>query len=167
MVERVAGSPANVVGCAVWRNLRKYRAGQRGLPAKDGDVRNLQIAQLQAQEARANVLVALRDTDGQTDREAALLAAASTPPTALRTVLGTPHLKLEAWVLACAGTRGAEDLGSQRLNHAMISLGISSKDTGAMVKVVGNCDLSKIPTCATRLRRFLDELRAALSGPTP
>lgn len=167
LVERVAGSPANVVGCAVWKSLRKYRAGQRGVPATDGDVRSLRAAQLQAKEARATVLVALRDTDGQTDREAALRTAASTPPTALRTVVGTPHLKLEAWILACAGTRKAEDLGSHGLKNALTSLGIPPKETAAMVNVVENCDLSKIPPCATRLHRFLDDLRAALSVSTP
>jgi hypothetical protein len=167
LVDRVAGTPANVVGCAQWKNLTKFRAGERGKPAGKGDIRSLRAAQLQAKEAGANILVALRDTDGHADREAALIAAAATPPTALRTVVGTPHLKLEAWILACAGTRRAEEMGSQGLTNALTSLGIPQKGTAAMVDVVENCDLTTIPPCATRLHRFLDDLRAALTGPTP
>ena len=167
LMNRAASTPPKVVGSVVWQRLPNFRLGVPSRRIENADAYNLLAAQQLADDVGATVLVALRDTDGDLKRERALHDAKSSAPIHPRIVLGTPHLKLEAWILACLGTPKAEELRKTKLESQLRSRNIRPKSTAAMVNVIENCDLTTIPPCATRLHRFLDDLRAALTGPTP
>ena len=68
--------------------------------------------------------------------------------------------KLESWLAAIAGTSGSEDL--RRPEEILAAYGIDEKDTRAMVRLVENSGLGKLPADAQSLRRWLERARAAL-----
>ncbi|MFZ4734792.1 MAG: hypothetical protein ACOYM9_02545 [Bradymonadia bacterium] len=167
LLDQVASGSYEIVDAVVWKELTKVAAPRPGQARVRGDDQNLVRARLKAREAGADVLVVLRDTDGDKDRETKLREVASTQPPSPKIVLGTPHRKLEAWILACTGETHTESLGEEGLQKALATRGIPNKGTEAMVDVAKRAEPGKIPPCATRLHRFLDDLRAALSVTTP
>ncbi len=68
--------------------------------------------------------------------------------------------KLESWLVALAGIAGSE--GMTRPEEVLSRRGIAEKDTEAMLNLVTDAALSRIPADAVSLRTWLDRARAVL-----
>lgn len=160
LLERVAGDLTQVAhGCEL-KNVRKYRVGRHG----DGEARTIAALLLDAKERGVELLVVLRDQDGDADRAKTLLALHDEPPApgAPRLVIGVPTRALEAWILAALGERRTESMSSAALLEDLERRGVAAKKTEAYVDVVKAAPLDALPADATQLHGFLERLRAQL-----
>lgn len=92
-----------MVGAIAWKNIRKFRAGGHAT-AEERNV--LGVAQM-AREAKADLLVFVRDRDGDRQREKDI-ARAMAQIDGLQVVGGVAVESIEAWVIAICGDPKAE-----------------------------------------------------------
>jgi hypothetical protein len=69
---------------------------------------------------------------------------------------------LEGWILALLGENGTEDLGPKRVEAVLVEKGVARKNGLAMVQVVANADLDKMPRDARSLSVWLARARQVL-----
>lgn len=72
--------------------------------------------------------------------------------------------KLEAWILALRGKHRTEQI--KHPETALLSEGLGLKDTVAMVGVVLNANLDRLPSDAHSLRDWLQQAHEALGATT-
>jgi hypothetical protein len=140
-----------VVDARVWKRIRKFKAGKHAQP----ETRNVLGLMLEAEEARCDALVFVRDQDGYADRQASieagiLLANDGGYEPAL--VGGVAIQEIEAWILALLGERNTE----RHADAKAVLVKKHSITTGAeKVAAVESADLSKIPEDAASLLSWL------------
>jgi hypothetical protein len=146
-------------GCA-WKSLRSLRA--RG--TSRGDEGNVAAAALRATDYRADVLVFVRDTDGDKERVSALERGieSASKSFSVEVVGGIADPMVEAWVLALLGEPNTEGARKGEIQKRAAEAGLGDKDSAAICKCVTDADLSRVPTDATRLRTWLSSAQQAL-----
>jgi ferritin-like protein len=158
VVDRVGANAWEIVGGVAWKHLRKMKVGARGEGA------NVAAAAFHARdrEHAADVLVFVRDTDGDLNRRAALEAGLAKEDFGVVVVGGLADPCLEAWILALHGERGVERARQGYVERRAEALGLPAKETRAYVDAVEACTLTDIPEDAKDLRRWISDLEGVL-----
>jgi hypothetical protein len=144
-----------------WKHLRKMRA--KGPTPREE--RNVLALVLEAKRGAAHVLAFVRDADGDPERAEAIDAALRTAREEFPEieVIGAAAVPvLEGWMLALLGESGTERLGKTAAQSKLREKGIPLKDTPAMVKVVTESSLERVPQDAVGLRGWLSTAREVL-----
>lgn len=169
LLRKVAPAAWEIRGVVIWKNIRKFRAGQhRGAEARAV----LGLVQ-EAKERRFDAVVFTRDRDGekpeheQRERDIAfgLEEAPSVFPGAPPIVGGLAVQRLESWVLALTGVKLTEPMKRVEVDRQLAAAGIPAKDTDAMVDAASHANLEALPDDARSLRQWLDRAREVLSPP--
>ena len=140
-----------MAGAIAWKNIRKFRAGGHAT-AEERNV--LGVAQM-AREAKADLLVFVRDRDGDRQRETDIVRAVARIE-GLQVVGGVAVESIDAWVIAVCGDPKAETYGEpkqQLPRHAMHC----AADMVDRIRMAGP-DVATAP--APSLRRWLGQLAA-------
>ena len=160
LLRRIAPDGWEISGAVLWKNIRKFKIGDRRSP----ETRNVLGALQMASDEGCDALIFLRDRDRYEDREAAIeqgieQAASHAPEVAV--VGGVAIEELEAWLLAMKGERGSErhaDAKSVLGERHGISRRIN------MVELIESCDLDRLPDDARSLGVWLGRAREVLVG---
>ncbi|MEZ4298501.1 MAG: hypothetical protein R3B70_26355 [Polyangiaceae bacterium] len=157
LLRRVAAHDFTVIAARPWKAIRKYRLR----PPRRPEVQNVLGLMLEADEARSDFLIFVRDQDGDTDRQAhideglRLAREGSFSPTPIGAVA---IQEIEAWLLALLGERRSEQLSDPKTGlkerHGVA-------DRPAKVAIVEGASLDTLPDDARSLRTFLDEVLAS------
>jgi hypothetical protein len=163
LLTRVRASGWEVGGACNWRKIRKYRASA----APHEDTHNVLGIALDATEAGCEVLAFSRDVDNDSARQQAvddgLALIPQTFADAPGVIGGVAVPKLEGWILALLGVRGTEALSPKRAEQDLaVKSAARKKDGRAMVRIVEDADLARIPPDAASLHTWLDRARAVL-----
>lgn len=149
-------------GARVWSSIRKYRAR----PGADHeDTHNVLGLALDAIEEKCEVVAFSRDVDKDPRRADAVrigieLVSATFPKNAPEVIGGMANPKLEGWILALLGHHGSEQ--DRHVEETLATKGVARKDGAAMVNVVIDADLTRIPADAASLLQWLARARAVL-----
>jgi len=162
LLARVEAEGWEVLGTRRWKDIRKLSVGRAG----HADVRNVVGAALHAKEAGARVLVFSRDCDSDPERRAAIEDGVSRVPARIHDapqIVGAAAVPaLEGWILALAGVPGTEKMSRRRAEAECEKRQIEAKNTAAMVGIVDQADLARIPSDAVGLRLWLDRAKNVL-----
>ena len=161
LLRRVENQGWTVAGAVKWADIRKYPA-KGPLSAEERNVLGLVV---EAQRSKAEVVAFIRDAD-DTDRhktiEAAIGKARSLFPN-IDLIGGTAVPVLEGWILAMRGQHGTEKLSKAGAQKRLDDMGVDRENTtSAMVRVVTEADLERLPEDARSLRAWLDRARGVL-----
>lgn len=154
ILRRVRAQGWSVAGALCWKNIRKYRAHGR----ISAEVANVLGLILRAREGGCEVVAFSRDRDRDCDRErdvhVGIEQARALIPDCPAIIGGMAVEAIESWVAALQGKKRAESsadpcrlLDKHGLDH--------------MRSVVEDADLSKLPSDAQSLRRWLSEAAQA------
>jgi hypothetical protein len=151
-----------IVGGCAWKNLRSLRAHG----SSRGDEGNVAAAALRATDYAADVLLFVRDTDGDKQRLSALERGIESACSrfAIEVVGGIADPMLEAWVLALRGELNTEGARKGEIQKRAADAGLGDKDGAAMCQWIASADLSGVPADATRLRNWLSSAERALEA---
>lgn len=162
LLRKVQPTGWQVRGARDWKSIRKFRV--RSAPHEDA--RNVLGAALDAKEAGCEVLVFSRDLDKDPARKVAIEDAIRSVPSTLESapeiIGGVAVPTLEGWILALLGESTTEELTPKQAEKALTTKGLAPKDTEAMVRVVENADLRKIPSDASSLSQWLKQAEDVL-----
>jgi hypothetical protein len=162
LLARVQPTGWEVGGVREWKRIRKFRI--RG--ASHEDTHNVLGAALDAKEAGCDVLAFSRDRDRDPDRhdaiEEGIRKVPETFPSAPAVIGGVAVPTLEGWVLALSQELRTEELTPKRAEQALQDKGVKLKDGTAMVRLVEEADLSKLPSDATSLTAWIARARNVL-----
>lgn len=153
-----------IVDAILWKKIPKLQVGI----GKKGEEHNVYRAFHHAKKRGCDVFAFTRDRDKakfahrEHDIERAIQALKSDASNGPAVAGGVAIEKLESWLAAIAGTHGSEAL--RRPEEILARLGVSDKDTTAMVSLVEGNGLGKIPHDARSLLRWLDRAMDALGG---
>jgi hypothetical protein len=163
VLEQIRKDGWSIEGGLAWKSLRKLKLGPEGR----GDDRNIARLCLHAEEAGCEVVVFLRDRDGDMTREQDILQAVNIAQqsSGLRIVGGVPIENLESWLLAVLGVAKTQTTRNVRTLSLLKQDGMETKSTEGIVKWVRYHGLSKIPPDATAFTLWLNELRELLGVP--
>jgi hypothetical protein len=155
-----------VGGSKLWKDIRKLQAkGALKGKYEHEDTRNVLKLALTAEEAGHHVLVFSRDADADEERAAAieegLRRAAETYP-GVKIIGGIAIPALEGWVLALLEVAKTESFSRGKAEAALIAEGFEPKDGVAMVAIVEQADLAKLPSDAKSLVHWLKRAREVL-----
>jgi hypothetical protein len=161
LLRRTSPVDFTVVDARVWKRIRKFRAGKHAQP----ETRNVLGLVNEAEEARCDALVFVRDQDGDTDREASIdegVRLAHERGFGPALVGGVAVQEIEAWILALLGERNTQ--------HHTDAKSVLVKKHGittcaGKVAVVENADRGKIPDDAISLRAWLAQVDACFVAP--
>jgi hypothetical protein len=151
LLRKVSRVDFTIVNARVWKQIRKFQAGKHAHP----ETRNVLGLVNEAEEMRCDVLVFVRDQDGDEARRTDIeegIRLAYERGFAPALVGGVAIQEIEAWVLALLGERKSE-------RHADAKAVLAKKHgiTTCLgkVAVVEGADRSKIPKDAVSLREWL------------
>lgn len=159
LVRRVATVPVVVADGICWKAIRKYRFG--GFAS--ADERAVVGLHLLALEAGCDVVVFVRDEDGEPDRREAVkrgLAQARERFPRVSAIGAVAVQSLDGWTLAMLGHDRTESLKPARAKSQLDSLG--SDSTEARVEIASKVALEALPADAASLRAFVDAARTHL-----
>lgn len=125
-LRRVRESGWEIVEGLRWKDIKKFRAGDH----QSAEARNLRGVARAARDRGAELLIVLRDTDGDADR-ARLLCETAQSVQAPALVVGLPDPRLEAWAAALRGNRDALGARRGRADAVFAKLGLDGKRQGA------------------------------------
>ena len=148
-----------VIGAIKWQKIVKLRPGQ----FRTQEMRNVRGAALHAQEAGADLLVFVRDRDGQGEREDEIKGAIdelSVDDGAVRIAGGVAAQQIEAWILALRGQLRTESINDSK--SALKASGVSN--LSEMVSIVRAAVLAERPGDAVSLSRWLTAAKSVLAG---
>jgi len=152
-----------VIGACKWCDIRKLRA--RGPTPRDEQ--NVLGLTFEAARARADVLAFTRDADGDSERPRVIEKAVASAQLQFSTVaiVGAAAVPvLEGWILALLGESGTEALGKAAAQRRLAETHVEEKNTRAMVEVVANADMQRIPKDAVGLHGWLARVKEALGA---
>ncbi len=151
LLRSVAEVDFTVVDARVWKRIRKFQAGKHAQP----ETRNVLGLVNEAEEARCDALVFVRDQDGYVDRQADIdegIRLAHERGFGPALVGGVAVQEIEAWVLALLGERSTE-------HHADAKSVLAKKHgittCAGKVAVIESADRGKMPEDAVSLRDWL------------
>jgi hypothetical protein len=161
LLRHVQADGWKVTGGVRWKDIRKLQVGA----GKRGEEASVGRAHFHAQKRGCQVLAFVRDRDKskyahRVDEIETAIVALDGAGEGPAIIGGVAIEKLESWLVAITGKAGSEEM--TRPEETLSTLGIAGKDTEAMVNVVLNADLSRIPDDAMSLRRWLTRARAVL-----
>ncbi len=161
LLRKTANVDFTVVQACVWSKIRKFKAGDHAQP----ETRNVLGLMNEAEEARCDALVFVRDQDGYVDRqesiEAGMMLARDSEFTPAL-VGGVAIQEIEAWVLALLGERRSEQHTDAKRELA-IKHGITT--CPQKVAVVDSAERRKIPEDAVSLRSWLAQVDTCFVAP--
>ena len=143
-----------VVGATEWKNISKLSA--KGPTPKEE--RNVLGLVLEAKRAKAHTVAFIRDADGDPKRVDAIHKAIEKAKELfpdVEVIGGVAVPVLEAWLLALVDEPGTERLAKAKAQSLLEERGVRPKDTHAMVKLVTESNLERLPQDAVGLRRWL------------
>lgn len=162
LLRRVQADGWEIVEAIRWKDIRKFQA-RRGL---DAEMRNVLGLMLTADELECDAVVFSRDLDALEEREdsvnAGLQQAAELFPEGPQAIGGIAIRKLESWLIALSGRTRSQDTREAQIEEIFSDLGIKLKDTAAMVRLVEEANLSRIPKDAKSLHDWLNKARTVL-----
>ncbi|MEO7733166.1 MAG: hypothetical protein ABIY55_19540 [Kofleriaceae bacterium] len=139
------------VGKAIdWKSIRKYRAGAARNTPSHFDVRNLQALVQLAYEEACEMLVFLRDCDGEDGREHAVNQAVATIAELgfedeyrykLAIVGGVPRPNLEGWILCLLGVTRTDEMTNTRAENELKAHNIKPKSTAHYLEIADTAPL--------------------------
>lgn len=150
----------------LWKDIHKLKVGaaRKGAVGHQ-DARNVLKLAVAAEEAGHHVLAFSRDVDSDEEREAALeegLRRAAEICPEIDVIGGVAIPALEGWVLALLGAAKTEGFSRVKAEAALVAKGFEPKDGAAMVEVVEQADLAKLPGDAKSLALWLTRAREVL-----
>jgi hypothetical protein len=161
LLRNVSEIDFTVVDARVWKRIRKLKAGKHAQP----ETRNVLGLMLEAEEARCDALVFVRDQDGYADRQESIEAGIRLVREGVfapALVGGVAIQEVEAWILALLGERNTE-------HHADAKAVLGKKHgittCAGKVAVIENADRSKIPEDAVSLRAWLAQVDVCFVSP--
>lgn len=160
LLRRVADDRFTVVDARVWHTIKKFKAGQHARP----ETRNVLGLMLEAEEAGCDVLVFVRDKDGDDEREediGAGIRLLTEGEHAPLVVGGCAVQEIEAWLLALLGERGSERHAQAK---EVLARGHRIAGLPLKVAVVEGADLDAIPADARSLRAWIDAARGVFAA---
>jgi hypothetical protein len=162
LLRRVQPDGWEIIAAIPWKNIKKFRVGG----SQNAEMRNVLGLMLMAAESKCDVVVFSRDLDDDEERadsiEKGLNRAASEFRDGPQVIGGIAIRKLESWLVALAGRTCSQDTREAQIEEIFSDLGIKLKDTAAMVRMVEEADLSRIPKDAQSLHDWLDKARRVL-----
>lgn len=162
LLKKIEQEGWGIGGARVWSSIRKYQAR----PSADHeDTHNVLGLALDAIEAKCDVVAFSRDVDKDPRRADAVrigidLIPVTFPKNAPHVIGGMANPKLEGWILALLSHKGSEQ--DRHVEETLATKGVAKKDGAAMVNVVIDADLARIPADAASLLHWLDRARAVL-----
>jgi hypothetical protein len=164
LLARVQPTGWEVGGAREWKRIRKFKSP--GGKASHEDTHNVLGAALDAKEAGCDVLAFSRDGDRDPARhdaiEEGIRKVPETVPSAPAVIGGVAVPTLEGWILALSQERRTEELTPKRAEQALQDKGVKPKDGTAMVRLIEEADLSKLPSDATSLAAWLARAKNVL-----
>jgi hypothetical protein len=162
LARRVAPSGWEVRDAMKWKDIPKLRVGSKG---KGAERQVVLAAHLHAKECGCTVLLFARDRDHpkhaprQLEVEQAL---AELGDSNVAVAGGVCVERLESWLLALCGRTKTQAIGKDRTETELEALGITSKDTAAMVEHVQRHGIASVPSDAESLHAWLARVGACL-----
>jgi hypothetical protein len=159
-----------VVGAIEWKSIRKYRAGAATQRADHADVHNVHALVQRAYEDACEMLVFVRDVDGEQLRAKAIRKAvaelkvdewAADYGYALAIAGGIAQPTLEAWILHLHGVPNTDELTKAGAERKLLDHGIALKSSANYLAIAEACD--PLPTGAGSLCEWLDCARATFA----
>jgi hypothetical protein len=144
LLRRVRPDGWHVAGVQDWKSIRKYRAGAARKRPDHEDTRNIFGLVLQAYEEACEMLVFVRDLDGDELREPGILQALEAIPTLgfaddyhyeLAVVGGIAKPALEGWILCLLGVTGTDDMTRARAARELATTDVDPKSTAQYVAI--------------------------------
>ena len=144
-----------------WKSIRKFRAGAARRAPNHQDVRNVQGLVLLAYEQACEILVFLRDSDGEDGREEAVHQAVATIADLgfeqdyrykLEIVGGVPLPSLEGWILCLLGVGQTDEITRARAELELRKRHVEVKSTAQYVEIA---ETQPLPTADGSLARWL------------
>jgi hypothetical protein len=160
---RVRANGWEIGGAREWKSYRKFRA--RGVI--DAEAHAVVGAALDAREAECHVLAFCRDQDKDEDRNTAIAKGMQCAGDSPRLIGGVAIPTLEGWILGLLAEEKTESLSPKQAAKRLVELGVPEKDTDAMVAVIENAEMNKVPADAESLRNWLLQARTAMSDLAP
>lgn len=160
LLGRVAAVPFTVIGSRVWKRIRKFQVGR----PLDAETRNVLGLMIEAGEVGADVLVFVRDQDGDEDRGKAInegLRRIREGGEGASVVGGVAVQELEAWLLALLGERRSERRSDAK---AMLEKEHGIAGRARKVEVVERADLARVPDDALSLRAWLRDAESTFAA---
>ena len=148
LARKVSPEGWSVVGGVQWKRIRKVAPGAH----RSREERNVRGALLQAQEANCEVVLFLRDQDGDGDREPTIEAAVADSS---KVAWGVPVRSLDAWLLALEGREKTEQIREPKDE-------VGDHHAAVVIARFQAADISAAPRDARSLRAWLDRVRIAL-----
>ncbi len=160
LLRKVRPTGWHVTGAQDWKSIRKYRAGAARLHPNHEDAHNTLGLVLRAYENACEMLVFVRDSDGDQRREHAIQQAVASIPRnfvedfryELAIVGGIAKPNLEGWILCLLGVAGTDEMTPTRVERELERTIIEPKSTCDYVVVTAACTL---PTGDASLSRWL------------
>jgi hypothetical protein len=145
-----------------WKDIPKLQVGSKG---KGAERKVVLAAHLHAKERGCTVLLFTRDRDHvkYTPRQLEIeQVLAELSDSSVTVVGGVCVERLESWLLSVAGRTKTQDMGKDRTDAELESLGITDKDTAAMVEHVQRHGIAAVPSDAESLHAWLARVGACL-----
>ena len=162
LLEKKASLLPEIVGARIWKRIRKFRLAKHG----DAETHNVLGLLVEADEVGADVLVFVRDQDGDEERERAvkegIRLAREDGRFHAKVAGGVAVQEIEAWLLAMLGERRSEDRADPK-THLRDHHGVADRE--GKIRVVENATLNNLPPDANSLRDWLHSVEVALETP--
>lgn len=167
LLRRVRPDGWRVEGAIVWKAIRKYQAGAAAHYPTHGETYNVLRLLLLAYEQDCEMVVFVRDVDGDDGRQDVAIQPLQSPAArrfahergyqlAAVGCMATPNL--EGWILCLLGRNGTDDLSPKRAQRDLEAAGVPAKSTHHFVEIARTRPL---PANACSLDRWLSAARAA------
>jgi hypothetical protein len=168
LLRKIAPGDFKISDAIVWKNIRKYRAGQH----RGAETRAVLGLMQEGKERKFDAVVFTRDRDGEKpeheQRQRDVLHGIEEGPNVLPgappVVGGLAVERLESWVLALHGVASTESMKNGEVDRRLASKGIGEKDTDAFVEAVSEARLAALPDDAHSLRHWLTRATNVLSS---
>ncbi len=166
LLRRVRPSGWHVAGARSWQSIRKYQAGAARKRPEHEDARNVLGLVLHAYEEACEMLVFVRDVDGEDLREQEIRRVLNTLITfgfaeeyhyELAVVGGVARPKLEGWILWLLGVTGTDAMTPARADRELATTDIEAKSTA---QYVANAESRALPAGDGSLPEWLGHAKA-------
>jgi hypothetical protein len=167
LLRRVRPDGWRVAGAIQWKAIRKYRAGAANRRADHADVHNVRGLALHAYEEACEMLVFVRDVDGESLREQEIYRALASIADLrfadmygyeLAIVGGTARPKLEGWILCLLGMARTDDMSKARVDQELARTHVQPKSNVDYLVVA---ETAVLPTGTGSLPEWLARAEAA------
>jgi hypothetical protein len=148
-MRRISTTPFAISSARFWKKVTKYRSGDHLQP----ETRTVLGLALDADEAGCNVVVFVRDRDGDRDRQADIAAGIKNAlkQFSIPIVGGVAVEEVEAWILALKGNRRSEyHSDAKSILHQKHGI----RGRAAMVAVIEDANLDTIADDAASLKQW-------------